>query len=348
LRRRVADDPCSGAGIGVHRASTPGAPSQEDLLEHRIGAALIDLVLLAALLAILATTIGESRVKRHGFSFWLDWPEAGLYLALVLVYYFALEATIGQTVGKLLLGLRVVRADGSRPTVAAIAIRTLLRVVDWLPFFYLVGFIALLATDLRCQRLGDLAAKTSVPRTVPVPHRGFAAVAVAAVVLALLGLSGYRATVSDEGLSDLRVCTGQAFDEGGEECTKDQREQPLRGRTVYCSAKVEGREGRQFTGRVLYQGELYYTSPGRAVPAGAGTFSVRFGVGRAGRALLPGGRWACELSVDSEKMKASFESAGTTAPLLDLAVCPTANTMTGRLPVCRQDESDAPWSQPIR
>ena len=36
--------------------------------------------------------------------------------------------------------------------------------MDWLPFFYLVGFVAMLATGTRRKRLGDLAAKTSVRR----------------------------------------------------------------------------------------------------------------------------------------------------------------------------------------
>ena len=171
-------------------------PGQEDLLGSRIGAALIDLALLVAVFAILAATIGESTVGDGGFSFDLYGTEAALYFALVLLYYFALEVAIGQTVGKLLLGLRVVRTNGSRPSLAAIGIRTLLRVVDWLPFLYLIGFIAMLATGPRRLRLGDLAARTSVERALPVRHRSLAAAAVAVVVLVLLGLSFYRATVS--------------------------------------------------------------------------------------------------------------------------------------------------------
>ncbi|MGH3062167.1 MAG: RDD family protein, partial [Gaiellaceae bacterium] len=110
-------------------------PGPEDLLGRRIGAALMDLVLLVAVFAILAATIGESSLEGSSFSFELDGTGAALYLGLVLVYYFALEAAIGQTVGKLLLGLRVIRADGSRPSVVAVAVRTLLRIVDWLPLF---------------------------------------------------------------------------------------------------------------------------------------------------------------------------------------------------------------------
>src|SRR5688572_20087454 len=182
------------SGSAEPPSSTP--PGHEDLLGRRVGAALIDLALLVAAFAILAATIGESTVGEDGFSFDLYGIEAALYFAIVLLYHFVLEATTGQTVGKLLLGLRVVRANGGRPSLAAIAVRTLLRVVDWLPFLYLVGFIAMLDTGLRRQRLGDLAARTSVARALPVRHRSLAAAAVAAVVLILIGLSFYRATVS--------------------------------------------------------------------------------------------------------------------------------------------------------
>lgn len=173
-------------------------PRQEDVLGRRIGAALIDLALLVAVFAVLAATIGESTVDGSEVSFELTGAEAALYLALVLLYYFALEVAIGQTVGKLLLGVRVVRTDGSRPSVAAIAARTLLRVVDWLPFLYLVGFIATLATGGRRQRLGDLAAKTGVAQALPVRHRSIAAGATALVAVVLLGFSFYRASNDDE------------------------------------------------------------------------------------------------------------------------------------------------------
>jgi hypothetical protein len=112
------------------------------------------------------------------------------FLALVLSYYFVLEAVSGQTVGKRLLGLRVSRA-GERASVGAVAGRTVLRLVDWLPFLYLVGFVTMLATGARRQRVGDLAAQTSVVRT-PVRHRGLALVPVAVVLLAAVGLSVYR------------------------------------------------------------------------------------------------------------------------------------------------------------
>ena len=69
----------------------------------------------------------------------------------------------GQTVGKRLLRLRVVDAQGLRLQLSQIVIRNLLRFVDMLPAFYLVGGLTCLLSR-RGQRLGDLAANTIVIR----------------------------------------------------------------------------------------------------------------------------------------------------------------------------------------
>jgi uncharacterized RDD family membrane protein YckC len=177
------------------------APPAEDLLGRRSGAALIDVALLTGVFLIFSLTVGEIRTgwgssaTEWGFSANLNGVWWLVYLAVLLVYYFVFEVAVGQSVGKRLLGLRVVRADGSRPSAAAIAVRTLLRIVDWLPFLYLVGFIAMLATGVRRQRLGDLAAKTRVARALPVGRRGLALVPVALVAV-LLALSAYYASVT--------------------------------------------------------------------------------------------------------------------------------------------------------
>jgi uncharacterized RDD family membrane protein YckC len=147
---------------------------QEDVLGRRISAALVDLVLLIALFVVLALTIGDSTTNDGSVSLALHGGAGAVYFALVVLYYFVLEAAIGQTVGKLLLGLRVLRADGSRPSVARVALRTVLRIVDWLPFLYLVGFITMMATGRRRLRLGDLAAKTIVTRAPSTRRRSLA------------------------------------------------------------------------------------------------------------------------------------------------------------------------------
>jgi uncharacterized RDD family membrane protein YckC len=70
----------------------------------------------------------------------------------------------GQTLGKRLLGIRVVNQDGSRVSFGASFIRNILRIVDALPVLYIVGLITVLATGERRQRVGDLAARTRVVR----------------------------------------------------------------------------------------------------------------------------------------------------------------------------------------
>lgn len=84
-------------------------------------------------------------------------------------YFWIGEARWTRTLGKRYFELRVVRADGTRAGYAAVLVRTLLRVVDWLPALYLVG-AALIWSTPKNQRLGDLAAGTVVvrPRTMPV------------------------------------------------------------------------------------------------------------------------------------------------------------------------------------
>jgi uncharacterized RDD family membrane protein YckC len=227
----------------------PAPPAQEDLLGRRSLAALIDVALLIDVFLIFSLMVGEISTE-GGFSASLNPAWSLVYLAVVLGYYFVFEVTVGQTLGKQLLGLRVTRADGSRPAVAAIAVRTLLRIVDWLPFLYLVGFLAMLATgEERRQRLGDLAAKTRVARALPVRHRGRALVP-AALVAALLALSGYAASVPGDKAKTIDPARIEAVLDrdvkeknpglrvGAVACPDDIK--IVEGATFQCTAEVEG------------------------------------------------------------------------------------------------------------
>ena len=145
------------------QAATP-RHDPDDVFGRRIGAALIDLLLLFVLMLLVGLVFGEGEADGGEVSVTLEGVSAVVWFTLVLLYYFALEAQSGQTLGKRMLGVRVVRADGRGASTGEIAVRTLLRIVDALPFFYLVGFITALVTGKRRQRLGDLAAKTLVVR----------------------------------------------------------------------------------------------------------------------------------------------------------------------------------------
>lgn len=84
-------------------------------------------------------------------------------LAAVLVgYHVIFEVYVGgQTPGKRMVGVRVVRMDGGPLRLSHSLIRTFLRIVDYMPGFYGIGLIAVFASS-RNQRLGDMAAGTVV------------------------------------------------------------------------------------------------------------------------------------------------------------------------------------------
>lgn len=96
--------------------------------------------------------------------------EALIYIS-VFVIQFGYATLLewrwrGQTIGKRIVGLRVLSSRGVPIDFTASVIRNLVRIVDSLPFFYLVGGISALASG---RRLGDLAAETIVVREREAP-----------------------------------------------------------------------------------------------------------------------------------------------------------------------------------
>ena len=69
----------------------------------------------------------------------------------------------GQSPGKRLVGLRVLRSDGTPITLTESIIRNLVRLIDFLPIFYGLGVIVMFV-NAQSRRLGDLAAGTIVVR----------------------------------------------------------------------------------------------------------------------------------------------------------------------------------------
>ena len=128
---------------------------------RRVLAGLIDLVVVAAGAALI---LFAADALPSGSGSARDEVGSGLYLlttAWALYYYFACESGGGQTLGKRLMRLRVVRADGGEAGMGEIAVRTVLRVVDGIGL-YLVGLVVMLVSGKRRQRLGDMAGGTIV------------------------------------------------------------------------------------------------------------------------------------------------------------------------------------------
>lgn len=86
-----------------------------------------------------------------------------LWLGLTLGYHTLLEWRYGKTLGKYLVDIQVRAVDGSRPTLWATFQRNVLRIVDFLPLYYLLGSLLVVITD--DQRFGDKVAGTIVART---------------------------------------------------------------------------------------------------------------------------------------------------------------------------------------
>jgi uncharacterized RDD family membrane protein YckC len=88
----------------------------------------------------------------------------GLFASLLLmvVYFTVMEGTLGATVGKLAMGIRVVQEDGSKCTWQGATIRNLVRVVEWFTGYLLAAILVWISPTR--QRLGDRAANTVVIR----------------------------------------------------------------------------------------------------------------------------------------------------------------------------------------
>ncbi|MCC7477999.1 RDD family protein [bacterium] len=81
------------------------------------------------------------------------------------VFYFAIfeQTWQGQTPGKRVAGIRVIRRGGGRLVFRDVLIRSLLRIIDLLPNMGFVAWVSFFYTRYQ-QRLGDLAADTVVVR----------------------------------------------------------------------------------------------------------------------------------------------------------------------------------------
>jgi uncharacterized RDD family membrane protein YckC len=164
------EDPGTGRAAGVTR--------QRSLLGLRMAALIIDGVLLVMPLIAVAfalslafphrgfffsrSAISVSSTGSRTADYHLGLPGLLVISALSLSYFFLMETLCGQTVGKRTMGLHVRSASGRPAGPRAIAVRTLARLIDGLPIFYLVGALVALLSGSRRRRIGDWAAGTIV------------------------------------------------------------------------------------------------------------------------------------------------------------------------------------------
>lgn len=148
-----AAPPVAGTGQDVH------------VTGRRIVATVVDGLLLGVLYALMAALFG-TYVRTDAFGWEASMPALPTvaYALIAVLYYVLMEGYLGRTVGKVLVGIRVVRegAGDQPPGLRAAVIRTALRIVDGL-LGYAVAFVTVLVSG-KNQRLGDMAARTLVVR----------------------------------------------------------------------------------------------------------------------------------------------------------------------------------------
>ena len=143
--------------------SGPPVALEVHVTGRRVLATIVDAIIFSVYFWVLAMLFGTSSTEAGGISLSLGGLGTLLYLVGIFAYYLFMEGYLGQTVGKMLLGIKVVREDtGGLPGLGPAALRTVLRLIDGL-FLYAVAFVSALASQ-KNRRLGDMVGKTLVVR----------------------------------------------------------------------------------------------------------------------------------------------------------------------------------------
>lgn len=127
---------------------------------ERFAAFLIDGLILLTYMTIMENLVNISTIFDTD-----DWTRQGfLGLFLLPAFFYSLLCHIifgGQTVGKMLFNIKVVRLDGAPTQWYNLLVRWMLRIVDIWLFFASIGVLSILLSDKK-QRVGDAAAGTVV------------------------------------------------------------------------------------------------------------------------------------------------------------------------------------------
>lgn len=128
----------------------------------RFLAAVIDHFIVTAITLYIAYNYGERYTPEEGgMGVRLNGSQTLLCMGIWFLTIPMVESIRGQSIGKMMMNIKVISADYSNASFVQIIGRRLLDIVDWFPFFGIVGFIVASNTKNQ-QRVGDLVAKTIV------------------------------------------------------------------------------------------------------------------------------------------------------------------------------------------
>jgi uncharacterized membrane protein SpoIIM required for sporulation/uncharacterized RDD family membrane protein YckC len=135
----------------------PGARSIAFVIDFLIRAGLTFVYLLLASYLLLGNLTFSFEPDDETLWILAGWLPAS---AIYFLYHLVLEPVMGgRTPGKRMIGVRVVTPEGLTPNLGSLIIRNVLRMIDSLPTFYVVGLLFVMFGK-RHLRLGDLAAGT--------------------------------------------------------------------------------------------------------------------------------------------------------------------------------------------
>ena len=132
---------------------------------ERMFASLLDLFIKGAYIIVIAYIffylLGVSRIMDR-MDMWSGMAIIILFFFPVLIYSVTLESIFeGQTIGKKLLKIKVVKIDGYQASFGDYLIRWLFRIVENNMLGGLIGLVAMIVNS-KTQRMGDMAAGTAV------------------------------------------------------------------------------------------------------------------------------------------------------------------------------------------
>ncbi len=122
----------------------------------RLVSLIIDNIIVGIIIGAIGSVIGFGMMSQRMVPWWIGL----LYFVIYVGYFTLLEGTKGQTIGKMITKIKVVREDGEPIDMNQALTRNILRIIDGL-FAYLIGAILIWRSDKK-QRLGDSIAKTIV------------------------------------------------------------------------------------------------------------------------------------------------------------------------------------------
>ncbi|MBS4189523.1 RDD family protein [Bacillus sp. FJAT-49705] len=137
-------------------------------LGSRSAAFIIDQLILMIVNILIIVLLIFIIVDQPDYMLWANMNSVSLAIAIILLfilnwgYFFAFEYfSGGRTIGKKVIGIRVIQDNGHSITLLSSFIRNFLRIIDSLPVYYFLGLIMIFFHS-KHKRIGDLVAGTIV------------------------------------------------------------------------------------------------------------------------------------------------------------------------------------------